>query len=69
MEYRQTAPDCIAVGCTSISALKDVATGRFFTISACLCAGCYEKARAGEHIEIDVSRLIVEQRDRDGGKR
>jgi len=54
-----TAPLCLVVGCGTLSALTDRATGRFFTFEGYYCSECYTALSNGEHREIDVSRLTV----------
>lgn len=60
MEYRQTAPTCIAEDCDQVSALSSIASDQFFTFTTFFCSDCYQKLRNGERLTIDTSRLIVE---------
>jgi hypothetical protein len=60
MEYQQMAPDCIAEGCDNVSALKDIASGKFFTITSYFCSSCYQKLQAGGDVRLDAARLLVE---------
>ena len=67
MEYRQTAPTCIADDCANVSALSSIARDEFFSFTSFFCSDCYQKLRAGENMTIDTARLIVERRY--GGER
>lgn len=66
MEYRQTAPNCIAEGCDQVSALSSVACDKFFTFTTFFCSDCYKKLLTGEDLVIDTSRLIVSRTASEG---
>jgi hypothetical protein len=54
-----TAPICFVVGCDKLSALTDVARGRFWVIEAHYCAECYTALANGEERKIDQTRLAL----------
>ena len=54
-----TAPLCLVVDCGNLSALTDIAFGRFWYFDGYYCSECYTALSNGEHREIDPSRLHV----------
>ena len=58
------APTCIVLKCENLSALSSTAEDTFWRFTTFYCANCYEKLLAGEDIEIDKTRVMLESQSR-----